>query len=503
MSKVEKIILEPPKQNVRRAAPEKMRVAAYCRVSTDTEDQKTSFDGQVKTYTQMIKNNPDWTLAGIYADEGITGTSANKRPEFMRMIADCEEGKIDLIITKTISRFARNTLECLKFVRQLTNMGIYLIFETNKIDTRQPYSEMMLTILAAFAQEESRSISENTKWGIRKRFEEGITRWCRLYGYAKTEEGEYQIVPEQAAVVQKVFYLYEHGATITDIRKYMEERGILSPQGVKTWSQASVQTMLTNERYIGDILLQKFFVEDHLSHKMLKNDSTEVPSYYIQNHHRPIILRKQFERVQIIRSMRRMQHSRADERMGACLQYPIGDKLRCPYCGSTLYKRLVPVQAPHISGWCCERGEEACHNFIIHSDKVESALLSAYEKLDLDRVREKMANPKFEQAAKLTISVKKQNPSFKQVDYWWVDDLIDHITFGEHSKTQREYSRLSALGETYVDDRTMKIFWRCGIITTVHSGVTSDKEDPRHIAELYNAYLKRQEAKNAKEAETA
>ena len=500
MSKIEKIILDPVKE-VNRKTPEKLRVAAYCRVSTDTQDQRTSFDGQVRTYTQLIQSNPEWTLAGIYADEGITGTSADKRPEFLRMIEECEAGLIDLVITKSISRFARNTLECLTYVRKLRNMGVNIIFESNRIDTRTAFSEMLLTVLAAFAQEESRSISENTMWGIRKRFEEGVTRWCRLYGYEKNSKGEYQIVPDQAAVVQKVFWLYEHGSSIGEIRKYMEARHIKSPNGTDTWCQSAVQTMLMNERYIGDILLQKFFVEDHLTHKAIRNDHTEIPSYYIENHHTPIISRSQFERVQKIRSMRRMQHSRADEVMGACIQYPLGDKLRCPCCGSTLYQRSIPVQSVRGSGWSCERGDDACHSFIMRSNLVEQALLEAYKKLDVNKVCEKLNSPKFGAAAKKTMEIKKENPILKKVDFWWVDDLIDHIAFGAHSKTPREYQRMAALGEEATDDRTMRVYWRCGLITTVHSGVVKDRDHPAYVAECYNNYLKRQEAK--KEAETA
>ena len=231
---VQKIKLEPIRKTIREQTG-RLRVAAYCRVSTDTEDQKTSFDGQVKHYTGLIEGNPEWELAGIFADEGITGTSAAKRPEFQRMVKECEEGKIDLILTKSISRFARNTLECLTFVRHLNNLGVHIVFESNNIDTRTAFSEMLLTVLAAFAQEESRSISENTSWGIRKRFEDGVTRWSRLYGYEKTANGEYQIVPDQAAVVQKVFWLYEHGSSIGEIRKYMEARHIKSPNGTDTW----------------------------------------------------------------------------------------------------------------------------------------------------------------------------------------------------------------------------------------------------------------------------
>ncbi len=185
---VKKILLEPA-NTIPTQVVGKLKVAAYCRVSTDRDEQKNSFEGQVKTYSTKIRANPDWEYVGIYADEGITGTSAEKRPEFMRMVRDAEEGKINLIITKSISRFARNTLECITFVRHLNNLGVHLIFENNSIDTRTKFSEMVLTILAAFAQEESRSISENTIWGIRKRFEEGEVRWNPLYGYEKNAFG--------------------------------------------------------------------------------------------------------------------------------------------------------------------------------------------------------------------------------------------------------------------------------------------------------------------------
>lgn len=500
---VQKIKLEPIRKTIREQTG-KLRVAAYCRVSTDSEDQKTSFDGQVKHYTGLIEGNPEWELAGIFADEGITGTSAAKRPEFQRMVKECEEGKIDLILTKSISRFARNTLECLTFVRHLNNLGVHIVFESNNIDTRTAFSEMLLTVLAAFAQEESRSISENTSWGIRKRFEDGVTRWSRLYGYEKTADGEYQIVPEHAAVVQKIFELYEHGESIQSIRKYLAAHGIKSPTGEPKWTDSAVHTLLINERYTGDIILQKFLTEDHLSHKSIKNDSTEVPSYYIENHHAAIIPRKQYDRCMKIMGMRRVNGHRKEHDTGTCNQYPLGDKLRCPYCESVLYQRAVPVQLKHKKGWVCEKGDDACHGFIIRSNIVETALLEAYKKLEAGKIAEKVNSLRFGADAKLALEIRKAHPVMKSVDFWWVDDLIDHIEFGAHSRTDREYRRLAALGEDVVDDRTMKVFWKCGLITTVMSGVDADREHPPMIAELYNSYLERQkEAQKEKEAETA
>lgn len=490
MPAIERIMLERAPGAIEEAG-RKLKVAAYCRVSTETEDQKTSFDQQVETYTAMIEANPEWELAGIYADEGLSGTSAEKRPEFMRMIRDCEEGKINLIITKSISRFARNLLDCITYMRKLSGMGVYIIFENNRIDTRERYSEMLLTVLAGFAQEESRSISENTIWGIRKRFEDGEARWCRLYGYEKNKNGEYQIVPEQAEVVREVFRLYELGSTISEIRSSLKERGILSPTGTENWSQASVSNMIKNERYAGDLLVQKFVTENHLSHKAVRNDCTEIPSFYIKNHHKAIIPREQFERVQMIRAMKRTQHSRADETMGACNQYPLGQKLMCPHCGSILYQRAVKTQVDHSTGWCCERGEKACGGFIIRSRLVEPALLRAYEELDLKKVRAQTKNPEYGKDANILLAMKEDVPAFDRVDYWWVDDLIDHIEFGAHSMAPREVMRMKALGKMDADDRTMTVFWRCGVVTTVPSGVTNDKDDPGLVAEMERRRQKR------------
>ena len=491
---VERIKLNTAKKTAAKPA-NKLRVCGYARVSTETDEQKTSFEGQVKHYTKLIRANPEWEYAGVYADYGITGTSADKRPEFQRMIKDCEEGRIDLVLTKSISRFARNTLECLTYVRRLNDIGVHIIFESNNIDTRAAFSEMLLTVLAAFAQEESRSISENTIWGIRKRFEEGITRWCKLYGYTKNENGEYQIVPEQAVVVQKIFWMYEHGENTDAIREYLAEKGIESPNGKPSWARSTVQHLLSNERYAGDILLQKFCVENHISHKAIRNDNTEVPSYYIENHHTAIISRKQFDRCQKIMAMHQNRGTTGGKDSGKCNQYPLADKLRCPHCGSPLYQRTISVQVGHTAGWCCEVGEDACKQFIIRSALVEEALLEAYRLLDGEKVAAKVRSPRFGKAAELTLAVKKENPEMTSVEFWWVDDLIDHIEFGAHSRTELEVRRAAALGEQVTDDRTMKVFWKCGLITMVKSGVTADINNPATVAQMHWKWVERQKAR--------
>ena len=481
---VERIKLEPI-QKVEAAPARKLRVCAYARVSTETEEQKTSFDYQVRYYTKLIADKPEWEFAGIYADYGITGTSADKRPEFLRMVKDCEEGRIDLVLTKSISRFARNTLQCLTYVRHLNSLGVHIIFESNGVDTRTAFSEMLLTVLAAFAQEESRSISENTIWGIRKRFESGVNRWCRLYGYEQNENGRYQIIPDQAAVVQKIFDLYEHGTAIDGICAYLDELGARPPLGGSRWAHTSVNSILCNERYAGDILLQKTITENHITHKAIRNDSTVVPSYYIENHHTPIIPKKQFERCRRIREMRRPQRYTLATVKGRSTQYPIGDRLRCPYCGSVLYQRSIRSVLHNTSGWCCDDGEAACKGFIIRSDLVKGALLEAYKRLDTKKVAEKVSSPRFGKAAELTLKIKAENPKMDSVEYWWVDELIDHVEFGAHSHTGREFARLAALGEAVTDDRTVKVYWNCGLITTVSSGIFDERDHPAFVAERY------------------
>lgn len=468
-----------------------LRVCAYCRVSTDMEDQRTSFQAQVTAYTDLITSNPEWIFAGIYADEGISGTRAEKRPQFMKMIRACKAGKIDLILTKSISRFARNTLECLMYVRCLRELGVHILFESNHLDTRTQYSEMLLTVLAAFAQEESRSISENTAWGIRKRFEEGHSRWCNIYGYQKSPQGEYEIVPAEAEVIKKVFQLYEKGNSITDIQQILEAERIASPKGHPTWSRCAIQSMLTNVKYCRDILMQKFYTRDHISHKSIKNDCSILPSYYLHNHHAGIIERKQFERVQHIRTMRRCRSECKNGTTNTCDQYPFGELLKCPHCSSTLYQRTVPVQTLHTTGWCCERGDNACQNFIIRSHLVEKAILLAYKNLSLSDIQNQLSIPNYKEQAKMALHIKTCDPTFNEVHYWWVDDLIQQIEFGKHTITQRSYMRGRFTNSPSEDDRIIHITWKCGLETILSSGVINNADHPATVARLYNHYKNR------------
>ena len=242
-----------------RPAQEILRVAAYCRVSTLLEQQESSFEAQKSYYTEMIRANPSWKIAGIYADDGISGTDMRKRDEFNRLLQDCEAGKVDLVLTKSISRFARNTADLLNTIRLLRAKKIAVYFEKEHINTLDNTGEMLVTILGSQAQEESRNLSENTRWGIARRFESGtlIVNHNKFMGYTKNEDGELVIVPEEAEVVRLIFRLYLEGMSISGICRYLENEGILTVTGRKKWNEGTVNKMLSNEKYTGDALLHE------------------------------------------------------------------------------------------------------------------------------------------------------------------------------------------------------------------------------------------------------
>lgn len=289
------ITVIPAKQNSTAGAGKKMqkkklRVAAYCRVSTDQEEQLLSYENQVRFYTESINSNPDYACAGIYADEGISSTNTKKREQFNRMIEDCRAGKIDRIITKSISRFARNTLDCLNYVRELKAMGIGITFEKENIDTLDAKGEVLLTILSSLAQDESRNISENCTWGIRRRFEVGqhkmSTKW--FLGYDADENGKLIVNKKQAKIVQRLFMEFLHGKTTDYIKRIFEREGIKNWDGGTKWQSTTLASMLENEKYKGDTLLQKSYTTDFLTKKRVQNQG-EIQQYYIKDDHEAII----------------------------------------------------------------------------------------------------------------------------------------------------------------------------------------------------------------------
>ena len=343
-----KVIVIPPKpeaikaQEIRR----QLRVAAYCRVSTDEEEQLTSYEAQKNYYTDYIMKNPDWTMAGIFADEGITGTSARKRPEFLRMIKLCKNKKIDIVLTKSISRFARNTVDCLNYIRALKELGIAVIFEKENINTLQSDSEILITLMGAFAQAESESISANVRWGKRQAMREGKVsmQYKKLYAFRKGEDGEPQIIPEQAEVVKDIYNQFLMGASLRMIKDKLEADGIPKVAGDTAWTLSSIRSILSNEKYCGDVLLQKTYISDCISRKVIKNTG-QLPMYLVQNHHEGIVSRETFDAVQTELARRNAGKSPSKKyaptgKAAYSSKYALSERLICGECG-TLYRRCT------------------------------------------------------------------------------------------------------------------------------------------------------------------
>lgn len=322
------------------------RVAAYCRVSTDKEQQEHSFETQKEMYTEMIMMKPNWQMAGIYADEGITGTIAKKRPDFMRMIGDCRKGKIDIIITKSVSRFSRNNLDCLLYVRELKELGIPIIFEKEGINTLQVSSELLITLFSGLSQAESESISMNVKIGKRQSLKNGNVQFSykSFLGYRKGADGKPEIDEEQAVIIRRIFKEYLVGKSLLDIAKGLTTDGIPTARGKTNWSSARVQSILTNEKYKGDALLQKTYIVDCISKKSKKNNG-ELPMYYVENNHPAIIERSIFDKVQeeISRrnSKRKVKQKGTKTELGKySSKYALSELLFCGNCG-TPYRRVT------------------------------------------------------------------------------------------------------------------------------------------------------------------
>ena len=322
------------------------RVAAYCRVSTDREEQEHSFETQKAMYTEMIMMKPTWQMAGIYADEGITGTVAKKRPGFMKMIEDCRKGKIDMIVTKSVSRFSRNNLDCLMYVRELKQLGIPIIFEKEGINTIQVSSELLLTLFGALSQAESESISMNVKLGIRQSLKNGNVRFSykTFLGYRKGADGQPEIVPEQADIVRRIYNDFLAGATYLEIAKRLTEENVPTMGGGNRWFSERIKSILKNEKYKGDALLQKTYITDPISKRVKKNNG-ELPMYYVENSHPAIIERRIFDSVQeeIARraGKKKVKQTGTKTELGRYSgKYALTELLYCGECG-TPYRRCT------------------------------------------------------------------------------------------------------------------------------------------------------------------
>ena len=357
----------------------KRKVAGYARVSTDHEDQVSSYTAQVDYYTKYIKEREDWEFAGMYTDEGVTGTSTKKREGFTRMIKDALDGKIQLIITKSVSRFARNTVDCLTTIRKLKASGVEVYFEKEGIWTLDSAGELLITVLSSISQEEARSISENTTWGQRKRFADGKVSvpYKRFLGYDRGEDGNLVINPEQAKTVKLIYKLFLTGLSYKAICRELMAKGIKSPAGKDKWNAGTVQSILTNEKMKGDALLQKQFTVDFLTKKHKKNEG-EIPQYYVTGNHEAIIPPATFDLVQA-----EIERRRHGKRYSGVTVF--SNRIKCGECGhwygskvwhSTDQYRRVVYQCNNKFG-----GTKKCDTPHLMEEEIKSAFIKAVNKL--------------------------------------------------------------------------------------------------------------------------
>ena len=383
------VIVIPAKSQMSQQVKRQLRVAAYCRVSTDDEEQLTSYEAQQTFYTDKIMENPDWTMAGIFADEGITGTSARKRPEFLRMIRQCKQRKIDLILTKSISRFARNTVDCLKVIRTLKARGIAVIFEKENINTLTESSEFLITLFSSFSQAESESMSLNIRPGIEQSMKEGNVpfQYSRTLGYRRGPDGKPEIDPEEAETVRLIYTRYLEGRSLGDIQRELVEKKIPTAEGIQGWSRQVIQNILTSEKYIGDGLRQKTYTTGPIGNKKVVKNNGELPMYYTRDHHPAIIPREICYRVKeemARRASKRkvMQKTGKTEQGKYSAKYALSELLVCGECG-TPYKRCTWARnGKKRIVWRCisrlEFGTQYCHNSpTLDEDRLHRAIVAA------------------------------------------------------------------------------------------------------------------------------
>lgn len=353
----------------------KLRVAAYCRVSTDSDDQLNSFAAQQTHYNELIRSHDGWQMAEIYADEGITGTSAKKRKDFERMLADCRKGRIDRILVKSISRFARNTKECLEITRELKEMGISVFFEEHNIDTRMVTSEMLTAILASCAQAESESISKNMKWGIQKRMENGTYVASSVpFGY-RWADGTLVIHPGEAGYVKYIFSEYLAGRNTEDIATELRTRSEMEPVlKTRKWSYQTIVQMLKNEKYIGDCLNQKTYMTEELPRRCLRNRG-EYAQYYVTDAHYAIIDRETYAAVQVLLQERARNHVRHTVQTS-----PMAARIICGNCGAAFRRKQTSGRYVYA---CRTRLDEitACDVPQIREDEIKAAFQRLYYNL--------------------------------------------------------------------------------------------------------------------------
>ena len=333
---------------------EQLRVAAYCRVSTDYDEQASSYETQVAHYKELIQKEPTWEFAGIYADDGISGTNTKKREQFNQMIAACKAGKIDLIVTKSISRFARNTIDCLKYIRDLKAINVAIFFEKENINTMDAKGEVLITIMASLAQQESESLSQNVKMGIQYRYQQGkvFVNHNHFLGYTKDAQGNLVIEPAEAKVIKRIFYSYLNGMSMKQIADLLKADGILTGGKTKNWQSSGVSRILKNEKYMGDALLQKTYTVDFLNKKRVKNNGI-MPQYYVENDHPAIIPKPVFMQVQqLIKQRQNGITTKNGKHRRLNGKYCFSQRVFCGKCGD-IFQRNMWYWPEKVAVWRC------------------------------------------------------------------------------------------------------------------------------------------------------
>lgn len=376
-----------PKEEQQGGGLHRKRVAAYCRVSTNSDEQLNSYTSQKNYYTNYIMKNAEWTMAGIFADEGLSGTQALKRPEFLRMIRHCKQKKIDLILVKSISRFARNTVDCLSYTRALRALGIGVLFEEEHINSLDPDSEFLITLHGAMAQTESENTSSRVKWGMRQAMREGKAsfRYGTLYAYEKGEDGNPKVIPEEAEVVRRIYREYLAGGSLRQIAAGLEADHIPSPTG-KGWSINVIRNILTNEKYAGDVIRQKTFVADPISKRVVKNTG-QLPMYLLKNHHEGIVDKVTYNAVQAEwarRNAKRTPSVKTAPTGKGCYasKYALSERMICGECGSNYRRCVWSKRGKKRTVWRCvsrlDYGTKYCHDSpTLDESVIQKAVLTA------------------------------------------------------------------------------------------------------------------------------
>ena len=379
----------------------KLRVAAYCRVSTELEQQQSSYDIQIEYYTRHIMQNPNWIFAGVFADDGRSATNTFRRDDFNQLMNQCMKGKVDMVITKSISRFARNTVDCISWVRKLREKNVAVYFEKENLNTLDDSTEMILTILSSQAQEESRAISTNVKWGYARKFEKGESTGQRSYGFRKAPTGEMCIVEEEAAVIRNMARWFLDGDSLERIKHRLEDAGIETTTGKKTWSTGTIYNILTNEKIMGDVLLQKTFTADYLTKRRVKN-SGQQKQYYVKNHHEAIIPKTVYYKIQE-EIARRSSLKKAGTRKGKTAQgvysskYALTGIMVCNECGAHYRRTTWAKNGKKVIVWRCinrlEHGTKRCRESpTLKEEVIQEAIMGKLHSLSIDQEEENFLN---------------------------------------------------------------------------------------------------------------